>query len=346
MFTPIPGRPVRTVVVGYGMAGRGFHCYLVKLAPGLKLHGVVSRSAETRARIVAEQGCKVYAEFAEALGDPEVDLIVLATPNSTHAEMAVQALNAGKHVVTDKVACTSLADCDRMIEASRRNRLFLSVFQNRRWDGDYLTVRKLMADGKLGELRWVEMAWQTFGAWGGWRGRVDMGGGKFLDLGAHLVDQLCLLFPQAIETVYCRMHHDLAVTDTESEAFVVVTFAGGGTGVVDCSSLAAIGKPRFYVRGTQGTYQKFGLDPQERAMFAGNIDGAAEDAATFGRLHDGKAEATVPTVPGRWRSYYENVAAVLHGEAEPLVRMTEVRRAIAVLDAGFRSARSGEVVRP
>jgi len=343
--TPIRNRPVRTVVVGYGMAGRGFHCHLVRRAPGLALHAVVSRNPETRARIAAEQGCRTFADFAEACADPETDLVILATPNSTHAELAVQAMDAGKHVVTDKVACTSLADCDRMIETAARNRVFLSVFQNRRWDGDYLTVRQLMADGTLGDVRWVEMAWQSFGAWGGWRGRADMGGGKFLDLGAHLIDQLCLLFPQAVETVYCRMHHDLPTTDTESEALLVATFAGGATGVVDCSSLAAIRKPRFYVRGTRATYQKFGLDPQEAAMFAGDIDAASEDPATYGRLNDGKAESTVPTLAGRWRSYYENIAAVLHGEAEPLVRMAEVRRAIGVLEAGRQSARRQAVVR-
>jgi scyllo-inositol 2-dehydrogenase (NADP+) len=338
--------PVRVVVVGYGMAGRGFHSYLVKLAPGLALHGVVSRTPATRDRIVAEQGCRAYASFDEATADPGVDLVVLATPNSTHADLAVAALSAGKHVVTDKVMCLSLADCDRMIAAAAANDRMLTVFQNRRFDGDYLTVRQLIRDGRFGDVRWIEMAWQGFGAWGGWRGKAAMGGGKYYDLGAHLVDQLCMVFPEAVESVYCRVHHDLPETDTESEALLVVTFAGGRTGVIDTSSLAAIRKPRFYVKGMRGTFRKFGVDPQEAAMFAGNIDAAVEPPEHYGAFSDGKEETVIPTLPGRWRNYYENIADVLRGRAEPCVKLAEVRRAIAVLDAGLQSARTGEVVRP
>jgi scyllo-inositol 2-dehydrogenase (NADP+) len=260
--------------------------------------------------------------------------------------LTIQALQAGKHVVTDKVMCLTLDECDRMIAAAEASDRLLTVFQNRRFDGDYLTVWKLIRDGTLGDVRWMEMAWQGFGAWGGWRGQAAMGGGKYYDLGAHLVDQLCMFFPQAVESVYCRMHHDLPATDTESEALLVVTFEGGMTGVVDTSSLAAIRKPRFYVKGTAGTFQKFGVDPQEAAMFAGDIDSAVEDPANYGRFSVGKEQHVVPTLAGRWRNYYENIAAVLGGRAEPAVKLTEVRRAIAVIDAGLKSAQTGSVVRP
>jgi len=334
----------RAVVIGYGFAGRCFHSYLIGITPGLTLHGIASRDAATRERIVRERGCRTYESFAQVLADPEVDLVVLATPNSTHAELAVQALRAGKHVVSDKVMCLTLAECDRMIAAARESGRLLSVFQNRRWDGDYLTLRQLIAAGALGDVRWIEMAWQGFGAWGGWRGEAVMGGGKLYDLGAHLIDQLCLLFPQAITSVYCRMHHDLPVTDTESQALVVIGFDGGGTAICDCSSLAAISKPRFHVFGTGGTFLKYGVDPQEANMIAGNIDAAVEDPQTYGRLHDGSSERIVPTLPGRWRSYYENIAEVLTNGAEPRVKLPEVRRAIAVLDAAFQSARTGQVV--
>lgn len=337
---------IRTVVVGYGRAGRAFHCYLIGLTPGLDLYGVVSSSPEKRERLVQEHGCKAFAGFDDACVDPDVDLVVLATPNSSHCDLAVRAMDAGKHVVTDKVMCLTLAECDRMLAAAARNGVMLSVFQNRRFDGDFLTVRKLIEDGELGSVRWIEMAWQGFGAWGGWRGVAAMGGGKLYDLGAHLVDQLCLLFPDPIEHVYCRMHHDYDHTDVESEALVVVTFAGGQTGVCDFSSMAAVSKPRFYVRGTKGTFCKYGLDPQEAAMSGGDIDAAAEDPGTYGVLNDGTSERTVPTTPGRWRDYYENVADVLLNNADPAVELPELRRQIAVLDAARRSAQSGEVVRP
>ncbi|MBD3239458.1 MAG: oxidoreductase [Chitinivibrionales bacterium] len=336
---------INTVVVGYGMSGRQFHCYLVNLVPQLHLHGVVSRNPETRQRIEQEQHCRAYAATDEAFADPAVDLVVIATPNSTHAELAIQAMQAGKHVVTDKVMCLSLAECDRMIAVSEQTGKMLQVFQNRRFDGDYLTVRKLMDDGRFGDVRWVEMAWQGFRPWGGWRGQTAMGGGRLYDLGAHLLDQICMLFPSPIETVYCRMHHDYPQSDVESEAFVVVTFAGGRTGICDLSSMAAIGKPRFFVRGTKGAFRKYGLDPQEAAMKAGDIDAATEDSSLYGTFSDGATEETIPTLPGRWRNYYENIAAVLEKGAEPVVRLEEVRREMAVIDAARRSTETGEVVR-
>jgi scyllo-inositol 2-dehydrogenase (NADP+) len=335
---------VNTVVVGYGFAGRDFHCYLVKLAPGLALHGVVSGSYEKRERISREQGCRAYSSLDEALSDRTVELVVLATPNSTHADLAVRCLDAGKHVVTDKVMCLSLADCDRMLEAARRNGRLLTVFQNRRFDGDYLTVRRLMDEGRIGDVRWIEMAWQGARAMGGWRGQAAMGGGRLYDLGAHLVDQLCQFFPQEIESVYCRLRRDDPATDAESEALVVVGFGGGRTGVCDFSSMASIDKPRFYVRGTCGTFCKWGLDPQELAMRAGDIDAAHEDPALYGTLSDGRVRTTVETLPGRWRSYYENIAAALRGESEPVVKPADMRRTMRVIDAAFRSAEAGQVV--
>ncbi len=334
----------RTVVIGYGYAGRSFHSYLIGLTPGLELHGVASRDPERQKRIVAERGCRVYDSFESVLADAAVDLVVLATPNSTHAELAVRALDAGKHVVTDKVMCLNAAECDQMMAAAARNGRLLSVFQNRRWDGDFLTVKKLIADGCLGKVRRLEMAWSGFGMWGGWRGRKASGGGKLYDLGAHLADQICQLMPQPITSVYARLQHDSPEYDIESDAVVVIGFADGATAVLETSSLCAIAKPRFQILGSAGTFVKYGLDPQEPAMNRGAIDTAQEDPATFGRLHDGKQETAVPTLAGRWRNYYENIAAVLSDGAELAVKPGDVRRSIVLLEAAFASAATGAVV--
>jgi len=334
----------RAVIIGYGYAGRCFHSYLISITPGLILHGIASRDAPTRERIISERGCRAYESLEQVLEDPDVDLVVLATPNGTHADMAIRALRAGKHVVTDKVMTLTLAECDRMIAVARESGKLLSVFQNRRWDGDYLTLRRLLAEGRLGDVRWIEMAWQGFGALGGWRGSQAMGGGKLYGLGSHLIDQLVMLFPQAIESVYCRLHHDLPEMETESQAMVTIGFTGGATGICDTSCLAAISKPRWYVCGTGGTFIKHGLDPQEAAMNAGDINAAVEDPRHYGRLHDGKVESIIPTLPGRWRGYYENIVDVLTHGADLAVTPVDVRRSIAVLDAAFRSADIGQVV--
>ncbi len=338
------GKP-KAVVIGYGYAGRSFHSYLIGLEPDLELHGVSSRSEETRRKIEEERECRAYAGLDEVISDPEVDLVVLATPHDTHCELAVRAMNAGKHVVTDKPMCTTLAECDRMIDAAERNGVLLTVFQNRRWDGDYLTLRKLLAEGELGELRWLEMAWQVFGPPGGWRGREEKGGGRLFDLGTHMIDQCLMIVPQGVQTVYCRMHHDYPDRDVDSHAMVVMGFEDGATAVVDGGGMHMIPKPRIHAFGTAGAFRKYGLDPQEGAMCRGEIDAAEEPEENYGLLKTEQEERTVPTVAGRWRGFYENVAQVPAGEAEPAVKPPQMRRVMAVLDAAFQSARNEKVVR-
>jgi len=336
------------VVIGYGYAGRRFHSYLIGLTPGLRLHGVASRDPAVRQQIVAERKCRAYESFEQVIADAEVDLVVLATPHDTHARLAVAAMNAGKHVVTDKVMCLRMAEADEMIETSRRKGVVLSVFHNRRLDGDFLTLKQVLAEGTLGEVRWIEMAWQRWGPPRNWRAKRASGGGRLYDLGAHMIDQLLQLFPEPVESVYCRMHHDFdpaSGVDVESQATVTIGFAGGRTGIADASSFAALHKPRFYALGSAATFMKHGVDPQEAALASESIDSAREDEYEYALVHDGKSARVVPTLPGRWRSYYENVAEAITRGEPLLVKPEEVRRVVGVLEAAVRSGETGEVVR-
>lgn len=333
----------RVIVIGYGWWGRDCHCRLVKLADGLELYGVASNDPAKREAIRAQQNCRAYPDYDAAFDDPDVDVVVLATPNHTHADLAIRALRAGKHVVTDKVMALTLADCDRMIAASQDAGRLLTVFQNRRLDDDFRTLQRCRADGLLGDVRWLEVAWQGFGPWGGWRGQAAMGGGRFYDLGAHLIDQMVMFFPERIEGVFCRMSHDFPGADVDSECLIVVDFEGGRTGACDLSSQCAFPKPRFCAHGTRATYVQHGMDPQEAALMAGDIDAAQPSPEHAARLKGSDAERDAPRVPGRWRDFYENLAAVLTHGAEPLVKLPEVRRAISVLGAARRSAQTGAV---
>ncbi|MBN2448767.1 MAG: Gfo/Idh/MocA family oxidoreductase [Lentisphaeria bacterium] len=335
----------RVVVVGFGRWGKFCHCALVSTTPGLVLHGVVSSDPAKRQAVHRDYGCRAYASLAEALDDADVDLVILATPNSAHAGQALAALHAGKHVVTDKVMCLNLQDCDAMIEAARRHDRFLTVFQNRRLDGDFLTAMDLVSRGQLGDLRWIEMAWQGFGIWGRWRGQAAMGGGKIYDLGPHLIDQILRLFPEPVASVYCRTHHDFPEADVESEGLIVIAFETGRTAVVDVSSLALVQKPRFYLRGTKATFVKSGLDPQEKAMMEGNIDQARESAEHYGTLRTREGDVRVPTLPGRWRGFFENLRDVLVDGAGPIVTLSDARRVMEVIDAAKQSTRNGDLVR-
>ncbi len=340
----------QVAIIGYGNAGRRFHAYLIGLAAGLRLRGIASRDPQTRQRIVAEQGCLAYESFERALADPQVDLIVLATPHDTHAAMAIEALTAGKHVVTDKVMCLTTDEADTMIEASRRARKLLSVFHNRRLDGDYLTVKKAIGDGELGPVRWIEMNWQRSGPPRGWRGRRDAGGGRLMDLGAHLIDQTIQLWPEDPPmNVYCRMHHDFGLIgqpeiDVESHCMVTIEFASGRTAIIDTSAMVHQPKPRFLIAGIAATLMKTGLDPQEQAMFAGDIDSARDDPVHYARISDGKTEKILPTLAGRWIDFYPNIAEALSGIAVPWVTAESVRPTIAVLQAALRSAQTHQAV--
>jgi scyllo-inositol 2-dehydrogenase (NADP+) len=342
----MPHSPIRTAVIGYGFAGRSFHSYLVSLAPGLQLHGIASRNPETREKILARGDCKAYESFEAVIADPDVDLVVIASPNSAHAPQAIAALNAGKHVVVDKPMCLSLEDADAMIAARNQSGKLLSVFHNRRWDGDFQTAQKVMNDGALGEVKWIELNWGRWGAYRSWRGQKEHGGGRFWDLGAHLLDQLLIFYKDyKPESVYLRKQYDFAEADVESEAMCILTFEGGRTGVIDTSSVMAVAKPRFYLRGLQATFQKYGVDPQEKHMIEGDIDAAQEDPAQYGIIGDGKTETPVPTQPGRWRSYYENIAAAINGEAELAVTPESVRERLVIFEGALRSEETGQVVK-
>ena len=331
----------RIAVIGYGWWGRDCHCRLISLAGGLELYGVATTDPAKLGAIRSQQNCQAFPSYEAAFRDPDVDAVVIATPNHTHADLAIRALTAGKHVVTDKIMCLTLADCDRMIAASQSADRLLTVFQNRRLDDDFRTLQACMAEGRLGDVRWLETAWQGFGAWGGWRGQAALGGGRFYDLGAHLIDQIALLFPERITGVFCRMPHDFPDSDVDSECLIIVDFEGGRTAICDMSSQCAFPKPRFCAHGTQATYLQSGMDPQEAALMAGNIDAAHSDPAHEARLKSTEVEESVPRVPGRWRDFYENLADVLTQGASPLVTLPEARRAIGILDAARRSAETG-----
>ena len=335
------GARPRVAVIGYGWWGRDCHCRLIRLADSLELYGVATNDPAKLDAIRSQQNCRAYPSYDAAFEDPDVDAVVLATPNHTHADLAIRALAAGKHVVTDKVACLTLADCDRMIAASESAGRLLTVFQNRRLDDDFRTLQACMEEGRLGDVRWLEIAWQGFGAWGGWRGQAALGGGRFYDLGAHLIDQIAMLFPERVTGVFCRMTREFSEADVDSECLIVVDFEGGRIAVCDLSSRCAFPKPHFCAHGTEATYLQHGLDPQEAALMAGDIDGAQPDPEHTARLKGEGAEEEVQRVPGRWRDFYENLGDVLTRGASPLVTLPQVRRAIGILDAARRSAETG-----
>lgn len=332
-------------IAGYGFAGRSFHSYLVGLAQGLHVQGIMARRPEQREQAAHERGCATYATFEEMLADDGVGLVVLATPHDTHCELAVQAMRAGKHVVTDKIICMTTDEADRMIEEADRQGVLFSVFHNRRWDGDFLTVKRVIEEGLLGDLNLLEQCIYGYGRPRSWRGEIDKVGSLLFDWGAHLVDQALLLVREPVDRVLGSAQVKRAGQTVETWGRCQIHFANDAIYVVEQSNMALAQKPHWFVLGTEGSLVKHGVDPQEACMKRGEIEKATEnpaERAVVTTTVGGMRSTVVPeTISGDWRKYYQNIADVLLNGAELAVKPAECRRALRVLNAYLESCRTG-----
>jgi len=340
---------IKTGIVGYGFAGRSFHSYLIGLAKGLTLSTIATRDPVRQAAAQVEQGVATCETIDDLLMDEDIQLVVLATPHDVHAPMAIQAMDAGRHVVVDKVMCLTAGEADAMIAASERNGVMLSVFHNRRWDWDFLTMKQLISDDLIGDPFLIETAVFRYRGLRTWRASKAQSGGLLYDWGAHLVDQALQLVPSEPITVFCDGQKHLWHGDTEDHVKCLIRFENGTIFSAEVSNLARIPKPRWYVLGTRGSAVKVGLDPQEPYMMREEIDAAEEPAEHRARvsteLNGIATEMTLDSVRGSWKSYYQNISDVLNQGAELTVTPESVRKVMAVLDAATVSMETGETVK-
>jgi scyllo-inositol 2-dehydrogenase (NADP+) len=341
---------INVAVIGYGYAGKHFHAYLSGLAEGLKLYAISTRNPERQRAAAADHPeAVIYASLGQVLADPKVDLVILATPHDTHRDLAVQAMDAGKHVVTDKVMAMNAREAQEMIEASERNGVMLSVFHNRRWDWDYLTVKKVIADGLLGEPYLFQVGIMSYRGPHGWRGVKARSGGILYDWPAHFIDQALQLVPAEVESVFCETkYRDVWETDIENYAKLLIRFANDVLYQVEIGNLAAVSIPRWYVLGDKGGLVKYGLDPQEGPMREGRIEEAEERPEERARVvtyaRGEREELVLDSVRGTWKSYYQNISDALNEGAELAVQPAEILKVMRVYDAAMQSAESGQVV--
>ena len=342
---------VNTAVIGYGYAGRAFHAYLVSLADGLNLYAISTRDTERReAARQAYPHAKSYQTIDEVITDGAVDLVVLATPHDTHAELAIKAMDAGKHVVTDKIMAMNTDEADAMIAASKRNDVLISVFHNRRWDWDYNTVKKIIDDGLLGSPYLYQVAIMRYGAPGGWRGIKSQSGGILYDWPAHFVDQALQLVTAPVEYVFCDIHYNTRWnTDIGNYGNLIIKFENDVRYQIEISNLSKAEKPRWYIVGDLGGLIKYGLDPQEGPMREGNIDAAQQDPKNYAKVWTAAGgenrERVVESIQTTWKSYYQNIADVLNKGTELVVKPEEIRKVMQVYDAAMQSSETGETVR-
>jgi scyllo-inositol 2-dehydrogenase (NADP+) len=340
---------IRTVVVGYGLAGRAFHCPLIRRQPGLALAGVVARDATVRAEAVADWGVKGYATLDEALADDDLQLVVIATPHDSHADLTIRALAAGKDVVVDKVMALSTDEADRMIAARDQSGRKLSVFHNRRWDWDFLTVQKVLAEGRIGSPLLIESSVCRYAPPRSWRGQVGTAGTILHDWGAHLVDQALQLGlgPCRRVTGWVTPAPWPGV-ETGGQGRIVLEF-DRVLFQVETSRVCRLDRPRWWIVGTEGSLLKFGVDPQETALRAGDINRAEEPSEHTAMLRlsndsGGAVESPVNTIKGSWDGYYGNIAEHLAGSVELAVTAEQAREVVRLLDAATRSSSEHAVI--
>ena len=309
-------------LVGFGFAGKTFHAPVIRVVEGLRLTTIVQRHG-------GDAPDPRYADVetvrsVDELLSRAVDLVVIATPNASHHPIAKQCLLAGRHVVIDKPFTTTVAEAGELVRLGKATRRVLSAYQNRRYVGDFVTLRALLSEGVLGRVTTFESHFDRFRPElrpGAWREQPLPGSGLWFDLGSHLLDQALVLFgiPQAI-SADIRSERPGAAAD---DAFDVALHYPHMRAFVRASMLAAAPGPTFAVHGTKGSFIKFGLDPQEAALKSGRIpDEAGWDAEApemYGRLTTPEGTRTIATAPSSFTHYYENVRDAILGKAPPAV---------------------------
>ncbi|PXV59072.1 Predicted dehydrogenase [Dyella jiangningensis] len=337
--------PLRVALIGYGFAGKTFHAPLIRGVPGLALSTVVSRDA---GKVYADlPDVEVVATPEVALADPTLDMVVIASPNDTHAPLARAALQAGKHVVVDKPFALDVTQARELAAVAEREGRVLSVFQNRRWDTDFLGVRQLIADGRLGDVTHFESHIDRFRPQvrERWREQPGAGSGLWYDLGPHLVDQALCLFglPDRVWASLAVQRDGGSVTDW---AHVVLEY-GQRRVLLHASMLVAGGSPRFIVHGTRGSAVKMKIDPQEAQLLAGLRPGDAgwgEDSDAL-LLYDGNGNVEQVAAPrGDQSRYYAAFRDAVRGQGANPVTPKQAITVMAVIEAAMASAANGQAV--
>jgi scyllo-inositol 2-dehydrogenase (NADP+) len=348
---------VRTAIIGYGLGGAVFHAPLVAATPGMVVAGIVTTDPARQQHARAHYPAAQILTDAEAIwAQPEhFDLVVVTTPNRWHVPFGLAALRAGVPVVIDKPLALTVSEVQDLIDLSQATGKPVIPFQNRRWDGDFLTIRRLLQEDWLGQITRFESHFDRYRPVprGAWRddGDPQIGGGLLFDLGSHLVDQALHLFGMP-QRVYAELPHQRPGTQVDDDSFIALTWEHGLVAHLAFSQVARIVGPRFSIRGLRGTYVKYGLDPQEQALQEGARPGmphwgeeARDHWGTLVTERDSLVfDGRIETFPGAYESFYQGVYDTLQAGAPPPVALSEAMQTQRVLAAAQQSAQEQQVI--
>lgn len=344
-------QPINVGLIGFGFAGRTFHAPVIRAVKGLRLAAILQRKGTEAAS--AYPDVRVARSVEELLASDSIQLVVIATPNVSHFDLARQCLLAGRHVVIDKPFATTYAEAAELVSQAEKCGRLLSVYQSRRFDGDFKTVRNLFASDALGRVVLFESHYDRYRLQlrpGAWREQAGPGSGVFFDLGPHLIDQALTLVgtPEAI-SADIRVERDGAVVD---DAFDLTLRYPRLRVLLRGTMLASKPSPHFLIHGTKGSYVKYGLDPQENALKRGELpegpDWGKEPEEAWGTLSqvegDKVTERAVPTEPGDYREYYANVRDAILGKAALAVTPQGALSVMRVLELARQSSDEKRVI--
>lgn len=339
-------------LIGYGLAGSVFHAPLIETTPGLRLAAIVTGNQE-RVDLARRKHphAHVFATPEQLWDEGGIDCVVIATPNTSHAPLARAAISHGVAVVVDKPLAISSEQAFSVIAEAEHQGVLLTVFQNRRWDGDFLTVKSLIESGSLGQVARFE---SRFERWrpqikDGWRETVSPadGGGLLFDLGSHVIDQALTLFGPAA-TVYAEVDTRRTDAKVDDDVFIALTHHNGVRSHLYASATAADLGPKFRVLGREGGYSCYGLDVQEAALRAGELPGegwgavAEENWGVYTNL-EGVAEP-FPTTPGDYPAFYRELEHAIRTDGPPPVNPRDAAATLQVIEEARYSSTMHRVV--
>jgi scyllo-inositol 2-dehydrogenase (NADP+) len=347
----IMSEPIRVGVVGFGLAGKIFHTSVVHATAGLELACIVQRSGDDAA--LAYPGIHQARSMAEMLGDVGIQLVVIATPNYSHFELARQCLRVQRNVVIDKPFTLTSTEAAELIHLARERKLLLTAYQSRRWDGDFQTVREVIASGELGRLVSFESHYDRFRAQprrNVWRENGGPGGGILFDRGPYCIDQALTLFgAPANVSASIRIERNNAVVDDAWDLRLEYAGQHPFTVLLRSTLTACTPGPRYAVHGTKGSFTKWGIDPQEDQLKSGMHFGdpgfGEEPESAWGELRlcgdSGPITRRIPTKPGDYRGFYENVRDTLLGKATLAVKPEQAWRTTRLIELARESSAQG-----
>lgn len=346
---------IKVGLAAYGMSGQVFHAPFVHTNPHFELYKIVERNKELSKERYPY--ATIVRSFEELIQDPEIELMVVNTPDITHYDYARKALEAGKHVVVEKPFTSTAAQGEELIALASEKGLMLSVYQNRRWDADFLTVQEILSHQLLGRLVEYESTfarYRNFIKPGTWKETGKDGGGLTYNLGAHLIDQAILLFgmPEAVFADIDTVRTDGKVDDYFMIRFLRPALAPDVKVTLKASYLMREAEPRFVLHGTLGSYVKHGVDKQEAALLRGEMPGGPhwgeETDEELGLIHTEIDRQVIcrkyPGIPGDYGRYYQNIYEHLRLGKSLQTGARDILNVIRVIEAAYRSGQERKII--